>query len=161
MPGLPLQNRATRPVALNFVAPASVTVTGSFAMKTLCKPGCAVDLAVQMPSSCFLDRDFKNHVYGDKRRLYLATLARRLAACPEVAAVLVEAFSQSIEKPVLRLTLGACSRCHARASPLRFTSRARLPAAAKSPFSLRIIPTLAAGVFKRELLLSGHGNVRR
>lgn len=63
---------------LRYSPPVSSNFIGSFLHKTSTKPFLCVDLAVSMPSQCFEGKDITNHVYFDKRKLYLGALLQEL-----------------------------------------------------------------------------------
>ena len=110
MRGLPQHNRASREATLNFQPPTSVKVAGSFLLRTMSLPRPCIDVAVEMPSSCFHERDLKNYTYMDKRNLYLGVLAKHLARCDGVKRVDFESVCLDTHKPVLLITPGACGR---------------------------------------------------
>ena len=72
-----LENYTTA-TSLQFFSPAEVTLVGSFALQTATKPYTNIDLLVSMPHECFSARDILNHVYFDKRKLYLAVILKHL-----------------------------------------------------------------------------------
>ena len=78
------------PLALAFAAPAKVDVVGDFMLKTLLDHSssaggaasggcCAVDVVLTLPPACLGPRDHVNCRYLDRRHLYLAHVAARLA----------------------------------------------------------------------------------
>ena len=69
-----------RSVSMDFVAPRSVELAGSFLLRSVCRPRCTIDIAVEMPQECFLPKDVLDHRYADKRLLYLSVLAQELRA---------------------------------------------------------------------------------
>jgi len=70
-----LQAPAT--VSLKFSKPHSVALVGSYMLRTLARPQLNVDLAVEMPASCFREKDIRDHKYHIKRALYLEHLAKK------------------------------------------------------------------------------------
>ena len=42
------------------------------------KPNLNVDVAIEIPSSCFVPKDFLDYRYHDKRTLYLSVIAQAL-----------------------------------------------------------------------------------
>ena len=48
-PGAP----AKRVVEMEFVAPRAVELAGSFLLRSVCRPRCTIDVAVEMPQECF------------------------------------------------------------------------------------------------------------
>ncbi len=60
-----------------------VAIVGSFMTQTMALPHTEVDVAVEMPSSLFDDKDRLNHRYTHFRALYLAVLADGLQEHPQ------------------------------------------------------------------------------
>jgi U3 small nucleolar RNA-associated protein 22 len=63
---------------MRYSAPLSADIIGSFLHKTSTKPFLCVDIAVSMSAQCFDSKDIANHVYFDKRKLYLGVLLHQL-----------------------------------------------------------------------------------
>ena len=63
-----------------FAVPQSVDIVGSSETLTATMPFVNIDIVVTMPSNCFDDTDILNHIYFDKRSLYLAALAQVLVS---------------------------------------------------------------------------------
>jgi U3 small nucleolar RNA-associated protein 22 len=86
--------------------PTSVRVIGSFLVKTQCKPGINVDLAVEIPKSCLYEKDCLSHTYFAKRAVYLAYVASHLSQLSDVVCgasyVIVDGDRM---RPVLQLEL--------------------------------------------------------
>jgi hypothetical protein len=61
--------------SLSFAAP-EVEVVGSYVLHTMVRPHLVVDVAVEMPARCFLQKDYRDHRYHGKRALYLQHLVR-------------------------------------------------------------------------------------
>jgi len=82
---------ASRPPAeaqykFGFAKPASVNVTGSYALKTCSRTDgrLTLDLVVTMPTSLFTEKDYLDHRYFHKRAYYLACIASSLAAAKDL-----------------------------------------------------------------------------
>ena len=73
-----LENRHTRPVSLRFSAPHTVERVGSYDLGLTTAPYLNMDVCVLMPEQCFEQRDILNHVYFDKRKLFLAVVLAHL-----------------------------------------------------------------------------------
>ncbi|WIA14624.1 hypothetical protein OEZ85_003130 [Tetradesmus obliquus] len=76
-------------VCCSIRAPAAVQLIGSWALGAAGRlPGAAaaVDVAVQMPSSCLRHKDILNYRYHAKRAVFLSALAAQLATDPLFAA---------------------------------------------------------------------------
>jgi len=69
-----------------FAKPASVNVTGSYALKTCTRTNgrLTMDLVVTMPTSMFTEKDYLDHRYFHKRAYYLACIAASLAAAKDL-----------------------------------------------------------------------------
>lgn len=70
---------------LPFAPPTSVSIVGSHATDTAVQGDNVVDVAVQLPASCFEHKDHLNHRYHAKRALYLATLSQQIRKQPAYA----------------------------------------------------------------------------
>lgn len=70
---------------LPFAPPTSVSIAGSHATDTAIQGDYVVDVAVQMPASCFEHKDHLNHRYHAKRALYLAALSQQIRKQPAYA----------------------------------------------------------------------------
>ncbi|CAI7784313.1 unnamed protein product [Closterium sp. NIES-54] len=101
------------------------------------RPCTHVDVAVEMPQACFREKDVLNHRYFARRALYLATLARHLAACDWVAAVEWSTLRDDVCKPILLV----------------------IPRACKS-WKLRLLPCLSPATFPARKLAPSRNNVR-
>lgn len=163
MRGLMQHRRHHKPVSLSFLPPTSVSVLGSYALHTMTRSDCVVDVGVEMPAACFHDRDLKAYIYADKRALYLGVLAKHLEGHASISSLKFEAFGQRVEKPALLLGLGGAlaMSCDSPCERHFTWFPAWLGTGSKSPFSIRLIPLIPLGIFKRDLLLAGHGNVNR
>lgn len=97
----------TAKTSLMFKQPAAVTVVGSFALETATKPYTNIDLAVTMPEECFSSRDILNHIYFDKRKLYLAVILKHLKSSfkdtIDMSSVNVSFLKGDTRKPILTL----------------------------------------------------------
>lgn len=93
-------------VRFAWAAPAKVDLVGSYLLRTAAAPELNVDMAVQLPTSTFLEKDYLDERYVDKRLLYLAHLGAELERATGVAAVRFAVLPhQSHHWPVLELTL--------------------------------------------------------
>ncbi|CEP14637.1 hypothetical protein [Parasitella parasitica] len=63
-----------------FLKPASVHLVGGYGLKSIAraKAGFNVDVAVEMPSAIFQEKDYANYRYHHKRACYLAVLAKAI-----------------------------------------------------------------------------------
>ena len=148
-PGLPLKHHTRKELSatLAFAPPARVELVGSMLLRTTPKlgkggaGGLNADLALHLPASCLEPKDYLNHRYFDKRKLFLGEIARQLAASPAHAAAfgapMLRCFQQDPTKPILVLR----------------------PPALKGA-EIRLWPALAPEAFRRELLAPARANVR-
>ncbi|KAH7300451.1 hypothetical protein KP509_24G063300 [Ceratopteris richardii] len=89
-----------------FKSPKTVEVIGSFSIQGIAKPSETIDLAIQIPKSCFHEKDFSNHRYHAKRALYLVALRNQLKKCHFVKGMKWTTLHNDARKPLLLLKLG-------------------------------------------------------
>ncbi|KAI5084140.1 hypothetical protein GOP47_0000309 [Adiantum capillus-veneris] len=89
-----------------FKSPMHIEIFGSYAIQTMAKPIQTMDLAVEIPKSCFHEKDFLNHRYHAKRALYLAVLQTHLKKCTFVKGTKWKTLHQDARKPLLLVQLG-------------------------------------------------------
>lgn len=68
--------------ALRFAPPEKVNAVGGWANHTMARPSKTVDVALQMPASCFDEKDQLNNRYFARRIQYLAEIAAALRKAP-------------------------------------------------------------------------------
>uniref|UniRef100_A0A6B2KWR6 U3 small nucleolar RNA-associated protein 22 n=1 Tax=Arcella intermedia TaxID=1963864 RepID=A0A6B2KWR6_9EUKA len=117
---------------LDFKPPTSVMVVGSFLLKTQAKPLLNIDMAIEIPSSTFKDRDKKDFVYYDKRNMYLAHIAQHLQNTQQFKDVSVSNFRGDPLKPHLKIR------------PIIEKSKAEQM---KSRFVINLYPTIKQHIF--------------
>ena len=107
IPHIKLENY-TNETVLQFHPPSSVEVVGSFSLNTATKPYTNIDVVVTIPAECFDPRDILNHVYFDKRKLYLATIIRQLMSpclkfkdTIDISSIKVAFFKGDTRKPIV------------------------------------------------------------
>jgi len=73
---------------LGFSKPASINVTGSYALKTATRDNdrLTLDLVVTMPTSLFTKKDYLDYRYFHKRAYYLACIAQALRSAKDLPA---------------------------------------------------------------------------
>ena len=128
---------ATGDRVLHFAPPASVEEIGSFVLKTSTAPLLNIDVAVEMPPSCFEMRDVLNGEYFFKRNLYVGAIWSLLLKNGE-SSITPSLFKGDSRKPLLVLR------------PTNF----------KSKVTIRLIPVLPINVFKLTQLRADKNNVR-
>ncbi|KOO30039.1 nucleolar protein 6 [Chrysochromulina tobinii] len=70
---------ANESVHMTWHAPTKVDLVGSYLLRTVTAPELNVDVAVELPASMFLEKDYLDQRYADKRLLYLTHLAHLLS----------------------------------------------------------------------------------
>ena len=143
LPSMKLQGRVA--ATLQFEPPARVDLVGSYLPRTVTKPALGVDLAIQMPASCFHPKDFLNYRYADKRALYLSHLAQHLAQDPQFGEMSIEGFCGDTTKPVLVLTA---------------VSKQMKMSKVASKFVIRLLPAVDPSLFPHAKLMPTRNNVR-
>ncbi|KAF7731786.1 hypothetical protein EC973_008301 [Apophysomyces ossiformis] len=130
-----------------FQKPTAVHVVGSYALKSVTKTKgyFNVDVAVEMPSSIFQEKDHMNNRYFHKRSCYLAVLSKAIKDSNAGFNLEFSTFNGDIRKPVLLVKPSGDK------SDLDFT---------KSRCIIRILPSIASDVFRVQRLAPGRNNVR-
>eukprot|EP01031_Cornospumella_fuschlensis_P027540 gene27540-33264_t len=140
-------------LSISYQVPQEVSDIGSNASDTTIAPFYNIDLAVMMPADLFETKDVLNHVYFDKRRLYLAGIWKTL----QIAQKRLQGGDNSAEPVSLYSDI----------IPVLFKADERKPILHirppfPSPIVLRLIPTLPAhgGGLKLSMLRNSRNNVR-
>ena len=138
-----LHDGHTKPVTLSFAKPARVDLVGSYLLHTLVKPSLNVDVAVEMPSSCFVPKDFLDYRYHDKRLLYLSAIAHALLKDKKAfSEVKIRGFREGNDtKPILVVILNSKDK-------------------RTKGFQIRIFPVIAADEFDQSKLGPTKGNLK-
>ncbi|CAO3646839.1 unnamed protein product [Cunninghamella echinulata] len=86
-----------------FIKPSAVHIVGSYALKTAIKTKTQinVDIAVEMPSSIFQEKDHMNHRYFYKRACYLSVLANAIVSSKKNFSVEYSILNGDRLKPIL------------------------------------------------------------
>uniref|UniRef100_A0AAV1T2E7 Nucleolar protein 6 n=1 Tax=Peronospora matthiolae TaxID=2874970 RepID=A0AAV1T2E7_9STRA len=114
--GLFVRNHIKRKeIVLPFQRPSRLDVVGSYILQTMAYTRAknmsdygvlTVDVAVEMPVTCFVAKDFSNYRYFDKRNLYLGVLVSELQRhCDIIQHVTLQTWHGEYEKPVVLLTV--------------------------------------------------------
>jgi U3 small nucleolar RNA-associated protein 22 len=84
-------------------------LVGSYLLHSIVKPNCNVDIAIQIPNSCFVPKDVLDYRYHDKRRLYLSAIANELSKEISFSDIEIQGWREGndISKPILVFKL-AC-----------------------------------------------------
>lgn len=100
----------TAQTSLTFHSPTEVTQVGSFPLQTATKPYTNIDIVVKMPHECFTPRDILNHVYFDKRKLYLGVIVKHLKSSSskfkdtvDVSSINISFLKGDTRKPIITL----------------------------------------------------------
>eukprot|EP01029_Cantina_marsupialis_P028252 TRINITY_DN775917_c0_g1_i1.p1 TRINITY_DN775917_c0_g1~~TRINITY_DN775917_c0_g1_i1.p1 ORF type:complete len:1070 (-),score=376.86 TRINITY_DN775917_c0_g1_i1:150-3359(-) len=142
--GIKLMNHPQGKAAeLQFMKPDELEAVGSYVTATSLKEGCVFDIAVRMPSECFLTKDYLNGKYFDKRAMYLSAIAKELMNSKHkelISDVKLDCFANHTSKSVLILT----------------------PAKKEiSNIKVKLIPTIYPSTFELSKLRALRNNFRR
>ncbi|KAI1338111.1 Nrap protein [Xylariaceae sp. FL0016] len=137
---------------LSFEAPRNVNVVGSFSSRTMVKSQAdkAVDMIVEMPSSIFQQKDYRDLRYFYKRAYYLAKIAAALRSKFPTAE---HSYSCLNGNPLLPILV---TRSQAISKKKSQTEASSL----KHEFEVRVIPCAPEGLFPIARLSSTSCNVR-
>jgi hypothetical protein len=181
---------ASGAVRMAWAPPAKVELVGSYLLRTCAAPALNVDVSIELPAACFLEKDYLDGRYVDKRLLYLTHLAQLLherslgkasgtsgkkakakakaaqADAPRasvVSSAAAPAFvalphMQSTRWPVLQIALR--DPAHAGANGDGNGEANGDGAHVIDGWSVRLIPSLAAGVFTDVKLRAPRCNLR-
>lgn len=141
-PGIKMENYHHKPISLNFIPPTELTVIGSFALHTTTLPFLNIDISLRIPDECVDgSRDILNHIYFDKRKLYLAVIARELFESVDLIAtndgLWLSLLKGDDRKPILLLRPNF-----------------------KTKYTIRLIPTVSSKIFNLRRLAASKNNVR-
>ncbi|KAI9277234.1 Nrap protein [Phascolomyces articulosus] len=130
-----------------FEKPVSVKVVGSYALKTITKlkRPFNVDVAVEMPSSIFQEKDYTNNRYFYKRACYLANLAQAIQKSQKNFSIEFSTFNGDAHRPILIVKPAGDK------SDVDFS---------KTKCTIRIIPSIAQDVFPPYRLAPNRNNIR-
>ncbi|KAI8079792.1 Nrap protein [Halteromyces radiatus] len=130
-----------------FIKPSAIHIVGSYALKfvTRTKSAFNVDVAVEMPSSIFQEKDHMNNRYFYKRACYLSVLANAVKSSKKGFKVKFGLFNGDIQKPILLIN-GSGDK-----SDTDFT---------KTKAIIRIIPYINSEVFSAQRLGPGRNCLR-
>ncbi|RLN70869.1 hypothetical protein BBJ28_00024439, partial [Nothophytophthora sp. Chile5] len=154
--GLSVRNHVKRKeIVLPFQSPSRLDVVGSYILKTAAFARkssseygvLTIDVAVEMPASCFLPKDFANYRYVDKRNLYLGVLVAEMQSQPELfSSVSLAALHGEYEKPVALL----------RANPSYLAEHGMKG----TKLCIRLLPVVTSELFKLAKLAPSRNNIR-
>lgn len=96
-----LNGYSQKSTSINFKSPKKVEVIGSYKHHTITSPFINIDIGVTMPKECFEERDILNHIYFDKRKLYLSAIAEALSKDESCNDISVSNFKGDSRKPIL------------------------------------------------------------
>lgn len=123
--------------------PDSVVLCGSHVQRTQTKPFLNIDLLVVLPEEMFEKRDTLNHIYFDKRKLYLGMLCKKLRVSKlvdEKSSVSYAFLKEDSRKPILLVR-----------TPTKAGSKSR---------TVRLIPVAPATAFRVAGLRCNKCNLR-
>ncbi|KAG0170588.1 hypothetical protein DFQ28_001908 [Apophysomyces sp. BC1034] len=130
-----------------FQKPAAMHIVGGYALKSITKTKEAfnVDVAVEMPSEIFQEKDHMNNRYFHKRSCYLVVLAKAIKDSKKNFHLEFSTFNGDSRKPILLVKPSGDK------SDVDFT---------KARCVIRILPSIASDVFRVQRLAPGRNNVR-
>lgn len=133
-------------MSLSWQPPEHVEIVGSYLLRTVVRPTLNVDVAVRIPQTCLLHKDYLDHRYVDKRMMYLTYLGAQLA----------RSSSAESSEDEMRLSFVWLPHLQDRRWPvLQIT----LPGVAGG-WAVRLIPSLAVGAMAPGKLLPHRANLR-
>ncbi|KAI9319103.1 Nrap protein [Dichotomocladium elegans] len=130
-----------------FQKPSSINVVGGYALKTVTKSKKPfnVDVAVEMPSGLFQEKDHTNNRYFYKRACYLAALTHVIQKAKKGFKLEFSTFNGDAHRPILIVKSSGDK------SELDFT---------KTKCVIRIIPVISADIFPSHRLAPAKNNIR-
>ncbi|CAM9356162.1 unnamed protein product [Chrysoparadoxa australica] len=150
--GIELANHVpSKPQSLEFTAPETFDLVGSYLLRTLVKPSLNIDLAVALPSRCFLSKDYLNHRYFDKRALWVGHIALQFTRgklAHLVSDVRIMSFKGDPRKPCLLLKPKLAHKQKSGGTTLG------------DSFVVRILPSLEHDAMNATKMHCGRSNVR-
>ncbi|KAI9280731.1 Nrap protein [Sporodiniella umbellata] len=129
-----------------FEKPTATHIVGGYALKTVSKSSGAfnVDIAVEMPTSIFQEKDYSNYRYFHKRVCYLSVLAKAIQATHKFQ-IEFSTMNGDLRRPVLLV------KPIANRSDVDFS---------KTKCVIRILPSVDLAAFPKHRLAPGKGNVK-
>ncbi|KAL7323595.1 U3 snoRNP protein [Mucor circinelloides] len=130
-----------------FQKPTSMHIVGGYGLKSIAKSKSTfnVDVAVEMPSSIFQEKDYANYRYHHKRACYLAVLAKAITSANKKFNVEYSTMNGDARRPIL-LVKAAGDK-----SDVDFS---------KTKCVIRILPSINADVFPIHRLAPGKSCVK-
>jgi U3 small nucleolar RNA-associated protein 22 len=152
------------PYKLSYEKPASYNVVGSYVAKTMVKSQAhfGIDMVVQMPKTMFQEKDFTSMRYFYRRAYYITYIAASVKK--ELEDSFDIGFEYLNENPLLPvLALRPKPEEEEQEEDIKeTTSKAskKKTKAAKSPYTIRLIPCAPDGLFPKSKLLPSSNNNR-
>ncbi|KAF5022442.1 hypothetical protein F66182_5527 [Fusarium sp. NRRL 66182] len=150
------------PYKLSFEKPASYNVVGSYVAKTMIKSQAqfGIDMVVQMPKTMFQEKDFTSMRYFYRRAYYIAYIAAHVKT--ELAHTMDLSFEYLNENPLLPVLALRPKPDEEDEDPKETDGKAskKKSKAAKSPYTIRLIPCAPDGLFPKSKLLPSSNNNR-
>lgn len=103
----PLNDQQCRLKASFLFIPPNIHVIGSYSLKCISRSDEAcfdIDLALEIPKSCWQRNDHLNYIYHRKRALYLAYIAKHLQLFDFIKSVEFKYLDSNFWKPILVVT---------------------------------------------------------
>lgn len=149
--GLPIHNHIKRKeIVLAFQKPSRIDIIGNFILQNSIKTlsnALVIDITVEIPSSCFVPKDFKDFRYADKRNLYLGVLVSKLEEMDKlVKSIHLAPFRCEYEKPIAIIRMKKEALLHHKIT--------------NHDIQLRLIPSISIDTFKLGKLAPSRNNIR-
>ncbi|CAG7556594.1 unnamed protein product [Fusarium equiseti] len=147
------------PYKLSFEKPASYNVVGSYVAKTMVKSQAhfGIDMVVQMPKTMFQEKDFTSMRYFYRRAYYIAYIAASVKK--ELEDSMDIGFEYLNENPLLPV-LALRPKPEEDDEDNKGKPSKKKAKAAKSPYTIRLIPCAPEGLFPKTKLLPSSNNNR-
>eukprot|EP00456_Euglypha_rotunda_P051719 TRINITY_DN41745_c0_g1_i2.p1 TRINITY_DN41745_c0_g1~~TRINITY_DN41745_c0_g1_i2.p1 ORF type:complete len:108 (-),score=20.05 TRINITY_DN41745_c0_g1_i2:11-334(-) len=82
--------------------PERMDLVGSYPLGCLSLPELNIDVTVQIPKSCFMEKDYLDYRYIEKRAIYARALWKHLTQFPEFSSAEISYFRGDLCKPIIR-----------------------------------------------------------
>ncbi|KAG1171806.1 hypothetical protein G6F70_006734 [Rhizopus microsporus] len=147
---IPFPDPQPSPDALHsfaFKKPSSIHIVGGYALKTVAKTKTpfTVDVAVEMPSSIFQEKDYSNYRYFHKRACYLGVLAHAIQSSKKKFHIEYSTMNNDSRRPILLVKPGGDK------SDVDFS---------KTKCVIRILPSVDLDTFPMHRLAPGKSSVK-
>ncbi|KAK8789864.1 hypothetical protein WA158_006644 [Blastocystis sp. Blastoise] len=95
-----------KPISLHYQKPYRMDIIGSYLLRTSLINNLNIDIAIQMPDSCFSSKDYLDYVYFNKRSLYLYVLMKTMKEKYSSLNIYYSWWNKDYSKPIICIDLG-------------------------------------------------------